>query len=648
MPGTISFDGLATGINTTDTVDKLIEVESRPKILKEAEKVRLENQLSTWQNINTNLLDLREKAQTLWKSSTWNTVSASSSDTSVLTADTTSSAKTGSYTIEVVNLAQNHQVASQSYASDISTVGTGTLDIDVGSESASITVDSTNNTLTGIADAINQADVGATASVINDGSGYRLIVVSDESGTDNAITMTPSGGVSLVFSDMQAAEDAEIKLGSGAGAITITSSSNEVEDVIEGVTLNLVSESATPVTLNLTRDAADVEEDINAFIESYNTAMGLINQQFDLDANTGEAGILMGDRTLLSIQTYIQGLVVGSVATNGTYTSLANIGIEVNDDGSLSFDSDEFSTAIDTDYESVEALFRTTGRTGHSKISYVYAGYSSVEPTSAGYDVEITQAAEQAAFTAGSSVGSLTIDSTNDSLTLELDEGGSFSISITQATYASYDDLAEEIQNKINAASPNGEEAAVSASGGVLTITSQKYGSSSQVRLVSGNGLANLGFNADDEDVGVDVEGTINGESATGSGQLLRGDDGNANTDGIQLKIELTADDLVSAGGSVTTDFHFAKGITARMNEYLQGLTMPLVGTLDVKETSLGDSIQAAQDRIDELEERLAAKRESLLEQFYRMEKAVGEFNSQSNYLINALGSLNNNWSWNS
>lgn len=647
MPGTISFDGLATGINTTETVDKLIEVESRPKILKEAEKVRLENQLSTWQTINTNLLDLRDKAQTLWKSSTWNTVSASSSNSATLTATTSSSAATGTYTLEVVNLARNHQIKSQSYASNVSTVGAGTLDIEVGAKSASITIDSTNNTLTGVANAINQANIKATASVINDGSGYRLVVVSDESGTDNDITMTPAG-VDLTFTDMQAAEDSEIKLGSGAGAVTITSSSNQIDDVIDGVTLNLVSESASPVTLSLTRDASVVEEDIDAFVESYNTALSLVNEQFKMNADTGQAGILMGDRTLLSIQERIQGMLIGRVATNGKYTSLSHIGLEITDDGTLNFDSSEFKTAVSDDYQSVEALFRTTGRTDHSKITYVYAGIHSVEPPSDGYEVKITQAAEKASFTAGSSVGSLTIDATNDTISLSLNNSSSFSISIAQATYASYDDLAAEIQNKINAASPNSQESTVTASAGVLTISSQKYGSSSKISLISGNGLSNLGFAGGDENTGINVAGTINGESATGSGQLLIGSEGNAKTQGIQLKIELTAADVAAEGGSVTTDFHFAKGITARMNEYLQNLTMPLVGTIGVKETSLGNSIATTQTRIDELNKRLETKRESLLAQFYRMEKAVNEFNSQGNYLMNALGSLSNNWAWNS
>ncbi len=647
MPGTISFDGLATGINTTETVDKLIEVESRPKILKEAEKARLENQLSAWQEVNSKLLDLRTQAQEIWKSSTWTTLTATSSDESILTATASSDAQPGTYTIEVTQLAQAHQISTGGYSSDLDTVGTGTLTVTVGAKSEDITVDSSNNTLRGLADAINQADLGATASVIYDGSQYRLLVVSDETGTANTVSLTATG-FTLTTTTVQDAQDASINFGSGTGAITITSSSNQVEDVIPGVTLNLVNASpGTQVTVSMSRDTSGVEEKIQAFVDAYNTAMEFIGEQFEFDAQTNTGGILMGDRTLLSIQTRIQSMIASPVATDGDFTSLRSVGLELDDDGVLSFDTAKFQEAVAQDPDAVKNLFRTAGRTEHAKISFVYAGKDAVEPSSSGYEVVITQAAERAAVTGSSAVGSLTIDSTNDTLTLALDGGTSLTVTLEQKTYASTSDLASEIQAKVNAAAPTGSEVSVSESSGTLTITSQKYGSASKVQIISGNALSNLGFTAGDEDTGVDVTGTINGESATGVGQTLTGDDGNANTDGVTLKVELTAQDLVDAGGSVTTTLHFAKGVGNKFDEYLQGLTQPLIGTIGVKETALESSIDSMAEYIKELEDRLDQRRESLLEQFYRMEKAVNEFNSQGNYLANALSGLSANWKWN-
>lgn len=647
MPGTISFDGLATGINTTETVDKLIEVESRPKILKEAEKARLENQLTAWQEVNSKLLDLRTQAQEIWKSSTWATLTATSSNEGILTATASADAQAGTYTVEVTQLARAHQISTGGHSSDLDTVGTGTLTVTVGAKSAEITVDASNNTLRGLADAINQADVGATASVIYDGSQYRLLVTSDETGTENTVSLSASG-FTLTTSTVQEAQDAQVKFGSGAGAITITSGSNEIDDVIPGVTLNLVNASpGTPVTISMSRDTSAVEEKIQAFVDAYNTAMEFIGEQFDFDPQTNQGGILMGDRTLLTIQTRIQSIVSSPVATGGDFTSLRSVGLEVDNDGVLSFDASKFREAVARDPDAVKNLFRTSGRTEHAKVSFVYAGKDAVEPSAGGYSVVITQAAERAAVTAASAVGSLTIDSSNDTLTLALDGAGSFTVSLEQKTYASVADLAAEIQAKVNAAAPDGTELAVSESGGVLTLTSQRYGSASKVELIGGNALANLGFTAGDADTGVDVAGTINGESATGTGQTLTGDKGNPKTSGVVLKVELTAQDLLDAGGSVTTTLHFAKGVGNQFDEYLQGLTQPLIGTIGMKQTALEDSIDSMAEYIAELEERLDQRRESLLEQFYRMEQAVNEFNSQGNYLVNALSGLNANWKWN-
>jgi flagellar hook-associated protein 2 len=646
--GTISFDGLATGINTTDVVDKLIEVESRPKTLKEAEKTRLDNQLATWQEINTRLLDVRTKAQTLWKASTWNTLSPSSSDTSILTATASSAAQAGTYTLEVDSLARSHQMASQSFGSAVSAVGTGSLTLEVNSKSTMITVDSTNNTLTGLAAAINQADAGVTASVIRDGSGYRLLMVSDEGGTENSINLVEGGTVSLGATTVQSAQNALVKLGSGSDAISISSSSNVVTDVIPGVTLNLVSASpGSSVTLTMTRDTTAVEENIDSFVQSYNAAVAYIGQQFAFDSQTNTGGILMGDRTLLAIQTRLQALLSSPVQTGGKYQSLRGLGVEWNDDGTLAFDPDRFAAAVSDDYPSVAAMFQTSGRTEHSKVSFVYAGPDAAEPSVAGYAVVITRAAEQASLSAQADVSSLTIDDSNDTISLSLDGGSTLTVQLAHDIYGSYADLAAEVQAKINAAASGGAQVTVEAVGGRLGITSYSYGSASKISLSGGNGLSNLGFSAGDEDVGVDVAGTIDGKSATGVGQSLTGDKGNKAVAGVWLQVQLTPQDLLDAGGSVTTSLHFSKGVGARLNEYLMGLTMPAVGAIGMRETAISESIQTTQDQIDEMTTRLAARRDSLLQQFQHMEEAVSSLNTQGNYLANMLGGLSKNWQWN-
>jgi flagellar hook-associated protein 2 len=372
MPGTISFDGLATGINATETVDKLIEVESRPKILKEAEKVRYENQRTSWQELDTRLLALREEARSLWRANSWNTLAASSSDESVLTASTTASASAGSYTFQITQLAQYHKAASESFATTTDTVGTGALTIN----GTTITVDTTNNTLAGVADAINAADAGVTATVINDGTGYRLMLAANESGAASAITIARDAGLTIFddaalgtdagggvyYDEVEAAQDAQIQFGTGANPITVTSASNSLGGVIEGVTLSLLSATpGTNVTLTISRNSSGMEEKIQSFVDFYNDAWSYIQEQTAYNEETETRGILMGDPTVSTIKSRLQGIIAGMVETGGNYKTLRSIGIELEDDGTLKFDTDRFSAAVAEDYESVEGIFRATG-----------------------------------------------------------------------------------------------------------------------------------------------------------------------------------------------------------------------------------------------------------------------------------------------
>ena len=381
MPGTISFDGLATGINATETVDKLIEVASRPKILKEAENVRYENQRDSWQELNTKLLNLREEAKNLWRSSTWNTLAASSSDESVLTATTSASASAGSYTFQVTQLAQHHQIASESFTATSDTVGTGTLTVN----GTAITVDASNNTMSGLATAINAADAGVSASLVNDGSGYRLLLSADDSGAANAITLSADASITIFddaslgvssggvyYDEVEAAQDAEIQFGTGANPMTVSSASNTIASVIEGVTLNLAAASpGSSITLTVSRDSTGMEDEVQSFVDAYNDFWSYMKDQTQYDEETETRGVLMGDATLYGIKSRVQSIVVNAVATGGGYTTLRSIGLELEDDGTFIFDTDTFGTAIQADYESVENVFRAAGGIGEQLSNYL-------------------------------------------------------------------------------------------------------------------------------------------------------------------------------------------------------------------------------------------------------------------------------------
>jgi flagellar hook-associated protein 2 len=641
MAGTITFEGLATGIKASDTVDKLMVVESRTKILKQAEQTRVQNQADTWQVLNTKLLTVSVAAGDLSRLATWNDQTVTSSNESTLTARASLEAPTGTYTVSVEKLAKAHQVASQGYDSSTTAVGTGSLNIQVGSGAThTLTLDANNNTLDGVAKALNDAKIGVTASVVSTGGKYKLLLAANATGKENALTITRDAAVTLAFdldNPVQAAEDAEVKLGSGAGAIVVTSASNTITTLIKGVALDLkAAEPGKPVAVSVSRNSDAVAEKVKAFIDAYNDATAEISKQFSYDSDKNVAGILMGDATLMSVQRNLNSLVSGRVGTDSAYRSLSSVGITVGDGGKLSFDKAKLSEAVNKDFEGTMRLFRTGGDSTNTRVSVIYAGAKTHEST-AGYAVDVTQAATRAAAT-GTGAAGLSIDAANDQLTLSVD--GVSARTITLAHKAGYTaaSLAAEIQAKINGAF-QGKVTVEAGEAGALTITSARYGASSKVALTGGSALATLKLRGVAPSVGKDVAGTINGEPATGTGQILKGNAGNANTDGLQLLIELDGATDTGPEAKVTV----TKGIFSRFDEYLSALTDPLSGAAGLQQSSLTKSVDSITAQIAEMDARLEVKRQSLLDQWNRMEQAVSSLNSQGSYLTTALAALSKN-----
>ncbi|MDF1555043.1 MAG: flagellar filament capping protein FliD [Deferrisomatales bacterium] len=655
MPGTISFDGLATGIDTTSLVDQLVTVESRPKILKEAEKVRLENQLSSWQEINTRLLTVSVAANDLSRLATWNSQNVTSSDDSLLTATAALGAPQGTYTLQVDNLARAHQIATPTnpgggdtgYTANDSLFGTGVLVITVGSTAHTLTLDADSGTLDGVAKAVNDAKIGVTASVIYNGSGYQLLFSADETGVENALSVDASGvagGEKALpatpedWATVQAALDASISLGSGAGKITVTSATNTVDTLLQGVTIDLHGAApGTDVTLTVARNAENLTEKVQTFVDAYNEASVYISEQFAYDPDKDVAGILMGDSALLGVQRSLSGLLQHAVDRGSDYKTLGSVGLKTTETGTLEFDAAVFSGAVQDDFDGVMRLFRNGGDSDHAKVSFVYAN----DDTRAGaYAVNVTAAA-----TRGSAVGtaaaptSLTVSTgVNDEITLAVDGAAPVTVTLAAGTYASAQELATELQTRINEAIRGSVTVGFDA-GGALQLTSNRYGSASRVALTGGNALAALNLAAATATTGTDVAGTINGEAATGTGQILKGNAGNANTDGLQILVQL------DAPGTATLTV--TKGVFSRFDEYLTDLTDPFTGAAGLREETLNTSIGNLRARIEEMEGRLDLRRERLLLQFQKMESAVSAFNSQGSFITNALGGLSNNWAWN-
>jgi flagellar hook-associated protein 2 len=319
----------------------------------------------------------------------FNSQQASSSNESVFTATAGSGAVTGNYSVGVTNLASAQQLLSGAIAdSGTATVGTGTLSISLGGSSFSVAIDGTDDTLDGIAAAINSANdnPGVSAAVIQGTDGAHLVLSSDLTGAANTITVTETDagnalaaltygtGNTTHYAQEAEAEDASFSI----AGVPYTSASNTVSDALSGVTLTLTGTTATnaTATLSVANDTSGVETNINNFVSAYNTLQSTLSSLGSYDATTNTAGAMQGNPILENTQSQIQQALYSTVGTS-TYNTLASIGITTNSDGSLSVNSSTLESALATDFSAVSQLFSGTGGVAAQLNSQITSALSS-------------------------------------------------------------------------------------------------------------------------------------------------------------------------------------------------------------------------------------------------------------------------------
>jgi flagellar hook-associated protein 2 len=383
--GTLSSTGIGSNLDVKSIVSQLMATEQGTTNSLNAKETSYNAQLSAIGTLKNNLSTLQVAAQTLNLSSTFSTVKPSVTDSSVLGASVNGVATPGSYNIQVQSLAQAQKLISGGFASTSTVVGSGTLTIDIGSYSnansppvtftpntdntqKTITIDSSNNTLQGIADAINNANAGVSATIINDGTNYRLSLASKDSGTANQIKIgvSESGGAGLAqlaydasaggvsnLTQNVAAKDAVLSVDD----VTITKSSNTITDAIQGVTLNLTKENAT-TTLNLAHDTTAASTAIHSFVDAYNAVAKQISTDTAYDSSTNTASIFTGDSTLQMIQSQLRSALSQAIpnAPSGLAV-LSDVGVSFQTDGTLAIDDNKLSAALADPTRDISRLF---------------------------------------------------------------------------------------------------------------------------------------------------------------------------------------------------------------------------------------------------------------------------------------------------
>ncbi len=356
-------------------------------------------QISALGTLQSALSTFQSSLSALDTPSAFGSQTAASSDQSAFTATASSGAAVGTYAVTVTQLAQAQQLLSGALASNGSTaIGTGTLQLSLGGTSFTVDIGSSNDTLDGIAAAINSAsgNPGITATVLQGTTSAYLLLSSSQTGAANAIqvTETDSGDAlsALTYSStdesnytqQSPAQDASYSI----AGVSATSPSNTIADAIPGVTLDLTGTTASgsPATLTVSTDTSTIESNVSAFVSAYNTLVGSFSSLGGYDSSTSTAGPMMGSALLSGIEDQIQNALYSVVDTgSSTYDSLASVGITANSDGTLSLNQSTLSNALSTDFSAVSELFSGSAgvaTTLNSQITDALASNGSIASTS--------------------------------------------------------------------------------------------------------------------------------------------------------------------------------------------------------------------------------------------------------------------------
>jgi flagellar hook-associated protein 2 len=366
-----------SGIDVTSTVDAILQIDAQPEVNLQSQVTALNSQTSALQTIESDLTALQTSVQALTEpTGALNQVTVTSSNNDVVSATAEAGTTAATHTIMVNSLATTSAEYSAPQTSATSALPTGTLEIQVGSNTAvPITMGTAGSTdnLNDLATYINNQNIGVTASVLTDSSGAILSLVSQTSGTAGALTITDntgtsgSGGMGFTAAT-QDVNGTEVPLGTDAtlmvDGVPVTSGSNTVTGVIPGVTLTLSGASTTPVTLAIQPDLTQASTAINNFVSAYNQVMTDINNQ-NTYSGSGTPPPLLGDPSLDLLQSQLLNAVTTSMSGNDGAVNLQSIGIQLQEDGTLTVASSsspvsmDLNDALANDFSAVQNLFQS-------------------------------------------------------------------------------------------------------------------------------------------------------------------------------------------------------------------------------------------------------------------------------------------------
>ena len=391
--GRISSAGLGSGLDVNSIVTQLMQIERAPLNGLQTQASAFNSRLSTLGRLQSNYAALRDKANALLSPNLWNGTTASATDATALRVATSSTAVAGSYAIAVSKLAVGQTITGPPLANANARVGTGTVTIELGSYGSgdpaadftakdgslplTLSVGETDATLAGLRDKINNSNTGVVASIVTDASGARLSLRSRSTGAENAFRISTAEtnddgdaatGLSSLGFDATHAGSPMLRTASAGNAeltingIAITSASNTLNDVVDGLTMTLQKTTTDPVDVAVKSDTAAVKTAVTDFVSAFNTLAGYIHTQTAYNADNRTAGALQGDQGALGMQSQLRSVLNEGSSASSIWGRLSDIGIALKSDGTLETTTTKLDNALENLGE-LRKLLSTDGST---------------------------------------------------------------------------------------------------------------------------------------------------------------------------------------------------------------------------------------------------------------------------------------------
>lgn len=375
--GTLSSAGLGSGLDVNSLVTQLMAIENRPLDALKSTATALNSKLSTFGKLQSYFAALQDKSNALVSSTLWSAVIATSGDPTAVKVATGSGASAGSFGVQVNKLAAAQTVTAAAQPTSASTLNAGSLTIELGtwtgeptptgftaksgSAPVTVTIGAGETSLASIRDKINGAGAGVVASIVTDANGARLSIRSKDTGAENgfriaaaetvddgaagtglsALAYDATGGASQM-SRTQSAINADATV----NGIAISSASNTLTNVVDGVTISLAKVTTSPVDVSVTADSASAKKAITDFVSAYNDLAGYLHTQTAYDASTKVAGALQGDQGAISLQNQLRAVLNVNSSASSVFTSLSDIGLTLDRNGTMQVNDTKLTSAV--------------------------------------------------------------------------------------------------------------------------------------------------------------------------------------------------------------------------------------------------------------------------------------------------------------